>query len=116
MADSAARASQRVKLAELYAGRVGEVVSGVVSGCERFGMFVTLDETLAEGLVPVRAMGEEWFSFDEARLSLRGESTGRVWRPGMRVAVRVTDACPARGRIGLALVGGAVGRVPNGVH
>ena len=116
VADSAARASQRVKLAELYAGRVGEVVSGVVSGCERFGMFVTLDETLAEGLVPVRAMGEEWFSFDEARLSLRGESTGRVWRPGMRVAVRVTDACPARGRIGLALVGGAVGRVPNGVH
>mgnify|MGYP004487210535 CR=1 FL=1 len=116
VADSAARASQRVKLAELYAGRVGEVVSGVVSGCERFGMFVTLDETLAEGLVPVRAMGEEWFSFDEARLSLRGESTGRVWRPGMRVAVRVTDACPARGRIGLALVGGAVGRVPDGVH
>ena len=114
VADSAAAASQRVKLTEYYAGRVGDVFAGVVSGCERFGMFVTLDETLAEGLVPVRSMGEEWFSFDEARLSLRGESTGRVWSPGQRVAVRVTGTNAARGRIDFALVGGPTGLVRPG--
>lgn len=115
-ADAAARASQRAKLARLYLGRVGEVEPGVVSGVGPHGMFVELAETLAEGLVPLRAMGGEWVELDERRMLLRGESSGREWRPGQRVAVRVTDADPARGRISLALVTGAVGRVPGGIH
>ena len=102
-ADAAARASQKVKMAELYAGRVGERLSGVVSGCASFGLFVTLDETYAEGLVPVRALGHEWYAFDEARLTLTGEATGEVWGLGRRVAVEVTGVDVTRGRIDLAL-------------
>lgn len=105
-ADGAARASQKIKMAELFSERVGERFSGVVSGCASFGLFVTLDETYAEGLVPVRALGDEWFSYDEARMTLTGEESGEVWRLGRRVAVEVTGTNVARGQIDLALVGG----------
>lgn len=105
-ADGAARASQKIKMAELFSERVGERFSGVVSGCASFGLFVTLDETYAEGLVPVRALGDEWFSYDDARLTLTGEESGEVWRLGRRVAVEVTGTNVARGQIDLALVRG----------
>lgn len=105
VADAAARDSQKIKMAQYFAGKVGERFSGVVTGCERFGLFVTLDDTGAEGLLPVRALGEEWYSFDEDRMQLTGEESGRTYRPGQRVAVEVVGTNPARGRIDFALAG-----------
>ena len=104
VADAAARASEHVKMAEYYAERIGQSFSGIVVGCERFGMFVMLDNTCAEGLVSVRGLGDEWFTYDEKRLRLVGESTGRIWRVGQRVAVRVTDVDIPKGRIDLAVL------------
>lgn len=115
-ADSAARASQRAKLARFYLERVGEVCGGTISGVEKFGLFVELEETLAEGLVPVRLMGYGEMRFDEQRMLLRNEYDGRTWRLGQRVAVRIEDADPAHGRITLTLVGGTTGHVPGGLH
>lgn len=102
-ADAAARDSQKVKMAELYGGRVGERESGVVSGCERFGAFVTLDNTCADGLIPVRDLGHEWFEYDEKRMTLTGESTGTVWGLGRRVVVEVAGVDVPRGRIDFRL-------------
>ena len=102
-ADAASRDSQKVKLAELMAGHVGESFSGVVTGVTRAGLFVTLDDTLAEGLLPMRSLGEGWLAHDEARMTLTDSKSGKVWRLGMRVAVRVTGANPARGQIDLEL-------------
>jgi ribonuclease R len=107
VADSAARASQKVKMAELFSERVGEDFSGMVVGLERYGLFVALDDTCAEGLLPVRALGDEWFAYDERLLSLTGEESGKRWRPGQRVAVTVTGTDPAHGRIDFALAGSA---------
>ncbi len=105
VADAASRASTNIKMAELYAGRVGERVSGVVVGCQRFGLFVMLDGTCAEGFLPVRALGDEWFFYDEDRLCLTGESSGRVWRVGQHVAVEVTEVNVPKGRIDFSLAG-----------
>ena len=116
VADAASRDSQRVKLAELLADHVGEVHAGVVSGCERFGMFVLLEEFGAEGLVRMRSMGDEWVSFDDERLVLVGQSTGRTWRMGQRVACRIVSCNPARGQIDLELVVAQVGAARPGVH
>ena len=102
-ADGSARASQRIKMAELYADHVGEAFSGVVCGCERFGLFVMLDETCAEGLLPARALGGEWLEYDEDRMTLTGEESGRVWGMGTRVRVVVTETDIPRGRIDFAL-------------
>lgn len=113
-ADAAERASQKIKMAELFSERVGERFAGTVSGCERFGLFVTLDDTYAEGLLPTRALGDEWFTYDEARMTLTGEETGTVWRLGRRVVVEVTDVNVARGQIDFALArGGVAGRRPR---
>lgn len=115
VADSASRASQKVKMAELYAEHIGESFSGIIVGIERYGAFVRLDDTSAEGLLPVRALGEEWFAYDESRMTLMGESTGRTWRLGQRVAVSIAGATPARGQIDFELaVGGKGGFKPTG--
>ena len=64
---------------------------------------VMLDDTAAQGFVPTRALGDEWFVFDEDRLCLIGESTGVTFRLGQRVAVEVADVDIPRGRIDLTL-------------
>lgn len=102
-ADAAARDSQKVKMAQYYAGRLGERAWGTVSRCESYGVFVLLDETCAEGLLPVRALGPEWLAYDEAHMTLTGEETGAVWRLGQRVEVVVHEADVSRGRIDLRL-------------
>ncbi len=102
-ADAAARDSQKIKMAQLYGERLGAVETGVVSGCERFGLFVALDGTGAEGLIPVRSLGHEWYEFDEERMRLVGESTGEVWSLGRPVSVRVAAVDVPRGRIDFEL-------------
>ncbi len=102
-ADAAARDSQKVKMAELYGKRIGAREAGVVSGCERFGVFVSLDDTCADGLIPVRNLGHEWFEYDEKRMTLTGESTGTVWGLGRRVVVEVAGVDIPRGRIDFRL-------------
>lgn len=104
VADSASKASQRIKMAELFSERIGCRYSGVITGCERFGAFVMLDETCAEGFLPVRALGDEWFFYDEERMRLVGESSGRMWRVGQHVAVEIAEVDIPKGRIDLAPV------------
>lgn len=103
VADVAARESQKAKMAEYYAARIGERASGVVVGCERYGLFVMLDDTCAEGLLPTRELGDEWFTYDEAHLRLIGEASGRVFGVGKRLAVQVSAADPQRGQIDFSL-------------
>ena len=103
VSDAAARDSQRIKIAEFFSTRVGECFGGVVVGCERYGLFVMLDESCAEGLLATRELGDERFSYDDARMALMGEESGRIWRVGMRVTVVVANTSPARGQIDFAL-------------
>jgi ribonuclease R len=84
---------------------LGERYSGIVVGCERFGLFVMLDDMGVEGLVSVRTLGDEWFSYDADRMTLTGASTGRIWRLGQRVAVAVADVDIPKGRIDFSLLG-----------
>ncbi|MGI6754748.1 MAG: ribonuclease R [Atopobiaceae bacterium] len=103
IADAASRATQKLKMAELFSQYIGEKFSGIVTGLGSVGIFVMLDDTLAEGLVPMRALGGEWFYFDEARQTLTGEFSGKVWRLGQRVAVRVSAIDIAQGHIDFTL-------------
>jgi ribonuclease R len=58
----------------------------------RAGLFVRLDETGADGLVPISSLGREYFVYDEAALSLIGDETGRRHRLGDRVRVKLMEA------------------------
>lgn len=103
-ADAAANASQKVKVAQLYASRIGERDAGTVSWISDLGAFVRLDATGAEGLVRMNALGAEWWDFDDVRLTLTGESTGTRVGLGCRVVVEVASVNVLRGHLDLKLL------------
>lgn len=106
VADEAARQSQELKMIEYLQDSVGQAFSAVVSGVATYGLYVRLDCT-AEGLLPVRVLGDEYFSFDPVRHSLTGADSGKVYRLGQRVPVVLKVADPASFTLEFALAGGA---------
>jgi ribonuclease R len=67
-------------------------------------VFVRLDETGADGLIPVRALGREFFHFDADSQTLMGSDSGVVLGIGQRVTVRLSEAVPVTGGLILDLV------------
>ena len=63
-------------LAAFLSERVGETFTGKISGVAKFGVFVRLDDTGADGLVPVRSLGREFFHFDREAGTLMGPIPG----------------------------------------
>lgn len=86
IAESASRESQEAMMAEYLAGSIGQAFTAHISGVTTYGIFVQLDCT-AEGLVPIRSLGDEYFAYDAAAHSLRGTDTGTVYRLGQAVEV-----------------------------
>lgn len=84
-------------LSAFLADQVGAEFDGRVSGVARFGLFVKLDETGADGLVPVSSLGSEYFRYDEARAALIGERSGKTISMGARARVRLREAAPLTG-------------------
>ena len=91
VAEQAARESQEVKIVELMEERIGETFSALVSGVATFGLFVRLDNT-AEGVVEMADLGHEYFILDPVRHLLTGSDTGKQFRLGRRIAVRLVEA------------------------
>ncbi len=91
-------------LAAWLAERVGSEFPGRVSGVARFGLFVKLDETGADGLVPVRSLGQEYFRHDAEAQTLTGVDSGFSIGLGARVLVRLAEAAPHSGGLLLELL------------
>ncbi|MDB4091643.1 ribonuclease R [bacterium] len=91
-------------LASFMSERVGNEFSGRISGVARFGLFVKLDETAADGLVPIRSLGREYFEHDADSQTLRGTDSGTVISLGQRVVVRLAETTPTTGGILLDLL------------
>lgn len=72
--------------------RVGEVFKGRISSVTRFGLFVSLDETGADGLVPIRSLPQDYYVHSEEHHALIGRRTGRLFRLCAPVMVRVVEA------------------------
>jgi len=71
--------------------RVGEEFDGIVSGVVDFGLFVQLDGLQVDGLVHVTALGQDYFARDRSGFRLVGRSSGRVFKLGDRLRVRVAN-------------------------
>ena len=84
-------------LAAFLSERVGSEFEGTVSGVARFGLFVKLDDTGADGLVPISSLGREFFLYDADSQTLTGERSRRVIGLGQRVMVRLSEAVPITG-------------------
>ena len=77
--------------------RIGAVFYARITGVTKFALFVRLRDTGAEGLLPARALGGEYFRFDERAQAMRGERSGQSYGLGDTVAVKLMEAAPLTG-------------------
>ena len=96
-------------VAAFLAGRVHETFRARVSGVARFGLFATLDETGADGLLPVALLPGDFYDHDERAHALTGRRWGRVFELGAPIVVRLVSASPLTGGLTFEYVDG--GRV-----
>jgi ribonuclease R len=89
-------------IAHFLADRVGATFDGHISGVTRAGLFVELDDTGADGFIPARFIGDEYFRFDEGRRAFIGHSD--THRLGDPVTVELVEAAPVAGALRFKLV------------
>ena len=100
-------------IAAFLEDRVGATFPGRITGVTRFGLFVRLEETGADGLVPVSSLGDEYFTHDDRTHALVGERTGRRWTLGRSVEVRLVEATPVTGGLLFEMLSEPQPRDPN---
>ena len=92
VAADAERTSVKYKLVEFMQDKIGQEFEGAVSGMTEWGMYVEIDETHIEGMVPLREMRSDFYEFDESHYRLVGRRTRRQYRLGDRVRIKVKSA------------------------
>ncbi|MBS0385726.1 MAG: ribonuclease R [Proteobacteria bacterium] len=91
-------------IASFLSDRVGATFAGRVTGVTRFGLFIRLDETQADGLAPISSLGAERWIHDETAHALVGEQSGERFPLGMQVDVRLEEATPVSGGLLFAVL------------
>ncbi len=86
---NAERLSVKLKQIEYLQGKLGEDFHGVISGITHFGIFIELSQNLAEGLIRLRDLDDDYYRFDEQNYSIVGKRTGRRFRLGDKVNVKL---------------------------
>ena len=77
--------------------QVGAEFQGKINGVTRFGLFITLNDTGADGLVPMKSLDDDFYIHDERAHALIGRRKGKVFRLGAAVTVRLTECDPLTG-------------------
>ena len=93
LAEKVSRESHEYLLVEYMQQFVGQSFSATISGVASYGVYVRLDNT-AEGLLPLKELGQEYFIFDGVHHTLTGEESGTLYRLAQRVAVILNSADP----------------------
>ena len=85
------REAEDIKKAEFMENKIGEEYDGIVSSVTNFGIFVELDNTV-EGLIRYEKLGNEYFIYNEETRQAIGENSGKVYKIGDKVKIRVANA------------------------
>ncbi len=93
-------------IAHFLADRIGNIFEGRISGVTRAGLFVKLTDSGADGLIPIRTLGTEYFNYDESRYALVGSRSGSMHKLGDVVEVRLVEAVPLAGALRFELLSG----------
>lgn len=104
LAADAERASIKYKLCEFMEDKIGQIFQGSVSGLTEWGMYVEIEPTKIEGMVPLREIKGDYFEFDDETYTLKGKSTKKIFRLGDPVTVRVVRASVAQKVIDFELI------------
>ncbi len=88
LAVDAERETEELKRAEYMLDKIGEEFDGIISSVTSFGMFIELDN-LVEGLIHVSYLTDDYYHYNEKQYALVGERTGKIYRIGDAVKVKV---------------------------
>ena len=103
-ATQAEREFIKLKSMEFLSSKVGESYEGVISGIASFGMFVELSHYVIEGLVHVSELKGDHFDFDKEEYTLTGKNTGKVYRVGDTVKIKIKSVSKEEKRADFLLV------------
>jgi ribonuclease R len=106
-AEQAERESLLWKKIVFMKDKVGREFDAFVTGVASFGLFVTLKDFFVEGLVPISALDPDFFVYEEKQHRLRGRSSGKIYRLGDSVRVRLSAIDEVRRRLDFRLPGAA---------
>lgn len=98
-------------MATYMVDRVGATMTGRVTGVTRFGLFVALDETGADGLIPISTLPADYYRLDDSGHALIGDDRGMRFGLGDTLEVTIADVDPITGGMALRLVSG--GKLPS---
>jgi len=91
VAQEAERASTKLKQTEYMKQHLGEEFDGLISGVVSFGIFVEIPQYLVEGLVHISELDEDFYIYDEKLHRLKGQNSGRIYRLGDPVRVKLVN-------------------------
>lgn len=98
------REAEDIKKAEFMESKIGEEYEGIVSSVTNFGIFVELDNTV-EGLIRYEKLGDEYFIYNEETRQAIGENSGKVYKIGDKVKIRVANASKLMRQIDFEICG-----------
>jgi len=91
IAEEAERDTDDLKKVEFMMDKIGECFTGIISGVTNWGIFVELPNTV-EGMVSLAMMEDDYYIFNDERLEVYGEHSGKKYRLGDHVSVQVAKA------------------------
>lgn len=103
VAMEAERAAVKVMQVEYMKRHLGDEFDAIVSGVVRFGIFVEVVDLLVEGMIHVRDLQDDYYIYDEQKYSLIGQATGKRYRLGDMVRVKVIRVNPEEREIDFAI-------------
>ena len=99
-------------IAHFLADRIGAQFEGRIGGVTRAGLFIKLNDTGADGFIPARTIGDEYFRYDERTHTLISNRSGETYRLGDNVSVKLVEAAPVAGALRFELL--SSGKVEKG--
>lgn len=111
---AAEREANERYMAAYMSEQIGAVFTAKVSGVTKFGLFLKLDDTGADGLVPMRSLGRDFFRHDPKTHSLTGERSHISYRLGQRLSVRLVETAPLTGGLRFELADAPAAAGPSG--
>ena len=103
VADEVERDVDKIKIAEYMSDKIGEEYEGTISGVTSFGIFVELENTV-EGLVHISNMIDDFYIFNDEKRELYGQATGKIYRIGEEVKIKVENVSVALAQIDFTLI------------
>jgi ribonuclease R len=93
----------------LYQKNINEIVDCSIISIHKFGVFVSIDNGIADALLPMRELPDDWYDFDQIKQTLVGDRSGNKFNVGMKLKVKIVEVVPLTGSITVKWISNKMG-------